>query len=185
MQHVDDKIKEAEFFYNKILENYEKEEVRHYISAFLTATRSIFYFLKTIVNENTKPVSHREWFRGEIDELKENKVWKIVTEKRDLIVHEYNEDLKYSIRWDDFETGITETLTFGKDESWKDAIVAREEEKKTIVKTPEGEHVKGEGEFILKFDGLDEYELRSACNEYLELNKQLAKNVKNRFNEKV
>lgn len=182
MEHIDEKIKEAEFFYNKILENYEKEECRYYISAFLTSARSIFLFLKFIVKENTMPINHEEWFREEIHKLNENKVWKIVTDKRNLMVHEYNEDLRYSIRWQ-FESQSLE-LILAKDESWKDAIIAKDEEHKNSVKSIGGnDNVKGE--FFLKFEGLDGYELRTACSEYLELNKQLAKKVKDRFNEKV
>lgn len=181
LQHIDDKIKEAEFFYNKILENYEKEEVRYYINAFLTSTRSIFYFLKTLVELRKKPVNHKKWFWGEINKLEENKVWKTLTEKRNLVVHVYNEDLGYSIRWQ--FGSFTDELILAKGESWKDAIIAREEESKVTVKTFEGEKEKGKGEFFLRFEGLDEYELRAACSKYLELTKQLAKKVKDRFDE--
>ena len=181
MQHIDDKIKEAEFFYNKILENYEKEEVRYYISAFLTSTRSIFNFLSTIVESKKKPMNHEKRFWEEIDKLEENKVWKILTKKRNLFVHEYNENLRYSIRW--YFGSFIDELILAKGESWKDAIIAREEENKVSVKTFEGEKEKGKGEFFLMFEELNEYELRAACSEYLELNKQLAKDVKNRFDE--
>jgi len=179
LQHIDDKIKEAEFFYNKILENYEKEETRYYISAFLTSTRSIFYYLKTVVESRKKPVNHNKWFLGEVNKLKENKVWKILTDKRNLFVHKYNENLSYSIRWY-FGSSIDE-LILAKGESWKDAIIAREEENKVSVKTFEGEKEKGKGEFFLRFEELFEYELRAACNKYLELNKQLAKKVKDKI----
>jgi len=181
LQHIDDKIKEAEFFYNKILENYEKEEVRYYISAFLTSSRSIFYFLKNLVKLRKKPANHKKWFLEEVKKLKENKIWKILTEKRNLFVHEYNEDLKYSIRW--HFGPFTEELIMAKGESWKDAIIAREEESKVSVKTFESEKEKGKGDFLLRFEELDEYDLRAACSEYLELNKQLAKKVKDKFDE--
>jgi len=180
LQHIDDKIKEAEFFYNKILENYEKEEVRYYINAFLTSARSIFLFLKTTVKSNKNPENY-EWFCGELNKLQKNKVWKILTEKRNLVVHEYNENLRISIIWK-FGPFIDE-LQMGQDESWDDAKIAREEESKVTVKSGERKKKKGKGEFVLKFGGLEEYDLKAACHEYLKLSKQLAKQAKGRFDE--
>lgn len=106
------KFNEAAYFYNRMLEvGLNFQLFQFYLSAFLSALRSITFYLQKQYADDER---FREWYAGKQDEMQNDRVLKVLNKQRVGVVHREPMDLHYDLgfRWREEHGDFIETTQF-------------------------------------------------------------------------
>jgi hypothetical protein len=106
------KFNEAAYFYNKMIEVRLRFRLfQFYLSAFLSALRSITFYLQKQYSGDER---FREWYARKQDEMQNDRVLKVLNKQRVGVVHKEPVDLHYDLgfKWREEHGEFIETTQF-------------------------------------------------------------------------